>query len=277
MPHHPPRVLTIAGSDSGGSAGIQADLKTLTALGVFGMSALTLVTAQDTKGVQSVQHLSPKFIGEQVEIVLYDVGADVIKMGFLGDAEVIVHLKSFLPTDIPLVIDPVLVNGVGDLIVSQDTIRAYQKILLPRAAVITPNLDEAKLLAGLTTIATQSDMKTAARRIHAEFSPQSIVIKGGHLAETNQNDEVVDLFFDGQQFHELRAPRLPISNPHGVGCTFASAIAAYLAKGKNTQDAVQAAHQYLQGALAGAQNWQISAGRTPVNHFFKLSEVENGN
>lgn len=277
MAHHPPRVLSIAGSDSGGSAGVQADLKTLTALGVYGTSAITLVTAQDTEGVQAVQHLSPEFIGVQVETVLNDIGADVIKMGFLGDAQVIAHLKAFLPSGTPLVVDPVLVNGHGELIVSPETIRAYRKILLPRAKVITPNLDEARLLAEMETIQTQADMETAARRIHSEYAPRTIVIKGGHLAESTHAEQVLDLLFDGQQFYELIAPRLLIRNPHGVGCTFASAIAAYLAKGQSTNRAVHSAHRYLQNALKAAQNWQVGSGRTPVNHFFKQSEQLYGN
>lgn len=277
MVHHPPRVLTIAGSDSGGSAGVQADLKTLTALGVFGTSALTLVTAQDTEGVQSIQHLSPEFVAAQVEAVIHDIGADAIKMGFLGDAQVIAHLKAYLPSGMPLVVDPVLVNGASELIVSRETIRAYQKILLPRAKIITPNLDESRLLAGLDAIQNQDDMETAARRIYEEFGPRAIVIKGGHLAETQRADMVLDLLFDGQEFYELSAPRLPISNPHGVGCTFASAIAAYIAKGQSTNRAVHLAHRYLQNALSAAQDWKVGNGRTPVNHFFQQDERLYGN
>ncbi len=277
MVHNPPRVLTIAGSDSGGSAGVQADLKTLTALGVFGSSALTLITAQDTEGVHAIQHLSPEFVTIQVETVLNDIGADAIKMGFLGDAEVIAHLQAYLPSSIPLVVDPVLVNGAGDLIVSRDTIRAYQKILLPRAKIITPNLDEARLLAGMEVINNQDDMETAARRIYEEFGPRAIVMKGGHLAESQRADMVLDLLFDGQQFYELIAPRLPISNPHGVGCTFASAIAAYIARGQSTNRSVHLAHRYLHNALSAAQDWQIGHGRTPVNHFFQQDERLYGN
>ncbi|MBI5931995.1 MAG: bifunctional hydroxymethylpyrimidine kinase/phosphomethylpyrimidine kinase [Chloroflexi bacterium] len=261
----PPRVLSIGGSDSGGSAGIQADLKTYEAHGVFGTTALTVVTAQNTIGVHQIFALPVEFIQAQIDAVLIDIGTYSVKTGLLGRAEVVglVTEKIGAYGPVPLVVDPVLVNGRGDLIVSPETLKAYREQLFPLATVITPNLDEAARLVGLSveSIHTPADLHELARQLKA-LGPQVVVVKGGHL----QGDHIIDLVFDGRQFIELDAPRLPIENPHGVGCTFASAIAANLAKGISAEQSVRLAHTYLQLALQAALEWQVGAGRTPVNH-----------
>jgi hydroxymethylpyrimidine/phosphomethylpyrimidine kinase len=265
----PPRVLSIGGSDSGGSAGIQADLKTYEAHRVFGSTALTIITAQNTLAVQQAFPLPIEFIAAQIDAVLSDIGAHAIKTGLLARVEVVelvaekISVYRSIHDNIPLVVDPVLVNGRGDLIVSPETLYAYQQKLFPLATVITPNLDEAARLLGLDvkSIENSDALYTIAIELK-RLGPQAVVVKGGHLA----GDTVRDLFYDGQEFIELTAPRLPIENPHGVGCTFASAIAANLAKGLEVKIAVMNAHAYLQSGLRGAADWQLGAGRTPVNH-----------
>ena len=265
--HAPPRVLTIGGSDSGGSAGIQADLKTLTACGVFGMNVITALTAQNTLGVQGIHPIPIEFIAAQAEAVLNDEGADVIKVGFLGRAEVVTWVADLAARypHIPLVVDPVLVNGAGALIVSPETLAAYRTQLIPRAAILTPNLDEASLLADYNTVQGMEALQNIAHHLHG-LGARYVLIKGGHLPE----EGIMDVFYNGHRFTIFTAERLPINNPHGVGCTLASAIAAYLAKGCSMDDAVQNAHQYLQRALAGCLAWELGAGRAAVNHFYQF-------
>jgi hydroxymethylpyrimidine/phosphomethylpyrimidine kinase len=265
----PPRVLSIGGSDSGGSAGIQADLKTYEAHRVFGSTALTIVTAQNTLAVQQAFPLPIEFIAAQIDAVLSDIGAHAIKTGLLARVEVVELAAEKITTyrsthdATPLVVDPVLVNGRGDLIVSPETLYAYRQKLFPLATVITPNLDEAARLIGsdVKSIQNSEALYTIALELK-RLGPQAVVVKGGHLA----GDTVRDLFYDGHEFIELTAPRLPIENPHGVGCTFASAIAANLAKGLEVKIAVMNAHAYLQSGLRGAVEWRVGVGRTPVNH-----------
>jgi hydroxymethylpyrimidine/phosphomethylpyrimidine kinase len=262
--YFPYRVLAIGGSDSGGSAGIQADLKTYEARSVFGTSVITLVTAQNTLGVQHAMPIPLELIEQQLNSVLSDIGTNAFKTGLLGRKDVVElvanRVKSFKAT--PLVVDPVLVNGRGNPIVTVETIQAYQDVLFPLATVITPNIDEARRLTNMDSIQNLGDCYTAARRLY-DFGVKTILIKGGHLGTSNM---ITDLFFDGVDFIELTAPTLPVHNPHGVGCTFASAIAAELAKGNTPFDAVQTAHSYLQDALRGALDWHVGQGRTPVNH-----------
>ncbi|KAB2857049.1 MAG: bifunctional hydroxymethylpyrimidine kinase/phosphomethylpyrimidine kinase [Anaerolineae bacterium] len=258
----PFRVLSIGGSDSGGSAAIQADLKTYEAHGVFGTTALTVVTAQNTIGVQQAFPLPLDLIEAQIESVLTDIRPHAVKTGLLGRAEVVglVAEKINAYGSIPLVVDPVLVNGKGDLIVSPETLEAYREQLFPLATVITPNLDEAARLVRQSAKSAHS-LHDLALKLKA-FGSQAVVVKGGHLP----GNEIADMFFDGRQFFELSARRLPIENPHGVGCTFASAIAANLAQGAIPQMAVMSAHAYLQSALQAALKWKVGEGRTPVNH-----------
>lgn len=257
----PSVVLTIAGSDSGGSAGIQADLKTFEARGVFGTSAITVVTAQNTQQVIQAHALSEAFIQAQIEAVLSDMSVNTIKTGLLGRASVITLVATMIQQYQvqQVVVDPVLVNGQGQQFVDDEGVKAYQALLFPLATVITPNLDEAQILTGLV-IKDRAGLYQAAEAL-MRYQPQAVLVKGGHLTH---EDTILDLFYDGENFVELTAPRLSIDNPHGVGCTFASATAAELAKGATPENAVRHAHQYLQKALAGSQHWSIGAGRTPV-------------
>ena len=254
-------VLTVGGSDSGGSAGIQADLKTFAARGVFGTTALTMITAQDTRMVYKSQPIPEEMIQAQIEAVLQDMNVTALKTGLLARATVIDlvarMVKQYGVHNV--VIDPVLVNGKGESIVAPEAISAYRQQLFPLAKVITPNLDEASLLAEMS-IESISDMQAAAIRIHKQGAP-GILIKGGHLTGT---DFILDIFYDGSTFLELQAFRLLIQNPHGVGCTLAAAIAAELAKGQGVTAAVKTAHAYLQRGLAAS--WQVGKGRIPVHH-----------
>lgn len=255
-------MLTIGGSDSSGSAGIQADLKTYTAHHVFGLSVLTIVTAQNTVGVQAALPLPLDFISAQWKAVWGDMGADVIKTGLLGRREVVEFVAAQVQANaVPLVVDPVLVNGQGQLIVAPDVIEAYRTLLFPLAHIVTPNLDEVTHLTGLIVTNVTEACHAATRLV--EMGARAALVKGGHLSGPTK----VDVLCDGQQMVELAAPTLPIENPHGVGCTFASAIAAQLALGLSLVEAVRAAHAYLQGALRGAQGWRLGRGRQPVRHW----------
>ncbi len=272
MSVQPQRVLTIAGSDSGGSAGIQADLKTLMACGVFGMTAITVVTAQNTLAVQQAFYLPLDLIDAQIEAVLSDMGADAVKTGLLGRSDV-VNLVADRVTALdamPIVVDPVLVNGQGNPIVAEEAVEAYRQRLLPLATVITPNLDEAVWLAQIPPIGVVDDFYTAARRLF-QMGAKAVLIKGGHL----DGEQKIDLFFDGEEFTVLKADSLPIDNPHGVGCTLASAIAAGLAQGASPLTAVCRAHAFLQNALHGALDWQLGRGRPTVNHYKSSSSPES--
>lgn len=260
---HPKCVLTIAGSDSSGTAGLQADLKTFEARGVFGSTALTVVTAQATQTIQQVHPLPETFIQAQIEAVLNDIGVDALKTGLLG-RESVVWLVAEMIDRYQLenvVVDPVLMDGYGRRFVSDETLAAYREKLFPLATFITPNTPEAALLADMT-ISTTAEMQAAARRLHS-MGARYVLIKGGHLMD---EATVVDLIYDGQQFTALSAPRLPIENPRGVGCTLAAALAAELAKGKSALEAAQLAHRYLQAALRGSLGWQVGRGRQPIYH-----------
>jgi hydroxymethylpyrimidine/phosphomethylpyrimidine kinase len=276
-------VLTIAGSDSGGSAGIQADLKTFAAHSVFGMSALTVVTAQNTVGVQAAHPIPVDFIESQIQAVMSDIGADGIKTGFLGRAPVVdcvARLARDWSTNQSLIVDPVLLNGMGQQIVTNETVAAYRDKLFPQATLITPNLDEAALLAGLGQIENEAAMREAAFLIHDRIAsnslsdrhrPGAVLIKG---LVVNGGGVICNLLYDGDNFHEFRQPRLPIQNPHGVGCTLSAAIVANLARQSALMEAVQRAFNYLHAALAGALDWQLGQGRLPVNHHHKLPPTE---
>lgn len=257
------RALTIAGSDSGGGAGIQADLKTFAALGVYGMSALTAITAQNTVGVQGVFELPAEFVGLQIDSVVTDIGVDAVKTGMLANADIITVVaervqKYPLPN---VVVDPVMVAKSGDPLLREDARDALIRLLLPLATVVTPNLHEAQVLTRME-IASLDDMKEAARVIHS-MGPRYVVVKGGHL----QGDSV-DVLFDGMDFVLLPAPRLQTRNTHGTGCTFASAIAAGLALGIDAVDAVRQAKEYITTALRYAPN--VGHGHGPTHHFAAL-------
>lgn len=265
-PRHTTTALTIAGSDSGGGAGIQADLKTFEALDVFGTSALTAITAQNTVGVQGVLALPPDFVALQIESVLSDIGADAVKTGMLASAPIIEAVAAKLAAYgvRKLVVDPVMIAKSGDALLAAEARDALITRLIPLALVVTPNLHEAGVLVQ-GDVRTQADMFEAARAIHA-MGAANVVVKGGHVEDSTQS---VDLLFDGSQFREFSAPRIPTPNTHGTGCTFASAIAAELAKGADVVAAVGAAKDYLTGAIRAGVDRRIGAGQGPVAHFWR--------
>ena len=260
---HIPRALTIAGSDSGGGAGIQADIKTFSALGVYGMSAVTALTAQNTVGVQAILEVDPEFVSSQIHSVLTDIGTDAVKTGMLANAEIIAQvardLRHFKVGNI--VVDPVMVAKSGDRLLREEAIQAMVRELFPLAEVVTPNLHEAAALTGLE-IEEPEGMKEAARRLHG-FGPRFVVVKGGHLAGSP-----MDLLYDGRDFFPLENVRHDTPHTHGTGCTFASAIAAGLARGLGVLDAVRRAKDYITGAIR--QGLPIGGGHGPVHHFHEL-------
>lgn len=259
------KALTIAGSDSGGGAGIQADLKTFAALGVYGMSALTAITAQNTVGVQGVHELPAGFVGLQIDSVVSDIGVDAAKTGMLANAEIIAVVAAKVKEhDLPnLVVDPVMVAKSGDPLLREDARDALIGQLLPLAVVVTPNLHEARALTDMA-IENVEDMKKAAGAIY-ELGAKHVVVKGGHLP-----GESVDVLFDGQEFILFRSPRIETRNTHGTGCTFASAIAAGLAKGRNVVEAVGEAKEFITMALR--HSLDIGHGHGPTHHFAALYE-----
>lgn len=263
VPLPPKRVLAIAGSDSSGAAGVQADLKTYAARGVYGLSALTVVTAQNSLGVQALHVLPLELIGQQIDSVLTDIGADAVKTGMLLKPDVIrlVAEKMQRYEVQTLVVDPVMVAGDGRRLVDAEADRAYIEGLFPHALIVTPNLDEAVLLSG-HQISTPGDMYIAAEIIKA-MGPRWVLIKGGHAAT---GDEIVDLLYDGTEFYEFRAPRLAVWNARGTGCTFASTIAAEVAKGADMQTAVGIAKDYVTAALKAVSGWKIGSGRGTMWH-----------
>ena len=258
------KVLTIAGSDSGGGAGIQADLKTFSARGVFGMSAITALTAQNTIGVQGVYEIDPEFVGKQIDSVMNDIGADVWKTGMLSNAQIIKvvanRAQKFEVTRI--VVDPVMVAKSGDPLLKQEARHSLITELLPRAYIVTPNLHEAQVLTGIK-IATIHKAKEAAIKIN-EMGAQNVIIKGGHM---NMVNESVDLLYNGDSFIEFHANRINTENTHGTGCTFASAIAAEIAKNEDLIKAVHIAKAYLTAAIKEADKLQVGDGHGPTNHF----------
>jgi hydroxymethylpyrimidine/phosphomethylpyrimidine kinase len=263
------RALTIAGSDSGGGAGIQADLKTFAARGVFGMSALTALTAQNTLGVQGVFEIPPDFVALQIDSVVSDIGVDVVKTGMLSSAPIIAVIAAKVSQYqlSPLVVDPVMVAKGGDLLLRDDARTALIELLLPLATVVTPNLHEAQVLCGFE-IHTLAEMRQAAQLIYG-MGARNVVVKGGHLPAES---DAIDLLYDGREFQEFRAARLQTRNDHGTGCTFASAIAAELAKGNEVPEAVRIAKDYLTRVLRASVNLQTGHGHGPMNHMALLIE-----
>lgn len=260
-----PRVLTIAASDSSGAAGVQADLKTFEARQVYGLSALTAITAQDSLAIHAVKLLDPGFVAQQIAAVLGDIGAQAVKTGLLLRAAIIEAVARALaeapnPVD-ALVVDPVLVAGDGRPLVDDAGIAAYRAQLFPRALLITPNLDEARILTG-RRVDDPPSMREAARALHAG-GPRYVLVKGGHLPELA---EIVDVLYDGEAFYEYRVPRLPVANARGAGCTFASCVAAEVAKGHTVPEAVQIAKRYVTAALEAAAGWTLGRGRGTLFH-----------
>ena len=256
-----PIALTVAGSDSGGGAGIQADLKTFHELDVFGMSVLTALTAQNTVGVHGVHEVPAEFVTQQLDVVLSDIGADVVKTGMLASEAIIdAVVKGLTAHDVThLVVDPVCASKHGDPLLRADAVEALRTGILPLAEIVTPNLGEVQVLTGVA-VRTRQDMRAAAEAVKA-LGPEWVLIKGGHL---DDDEQAVDLLFDGRQATEITAPRLSTTDTHGTGCTLASAIAAYRALGENVPDAVRAAKRYVTGAIE--HGLRIGRGIGPVDH-----------
>ncbi|MGY0069976.1 bifunctional hydroxymethylpyrimidine kinase/phosphomethylpyrimidine kinase [Streptomyces sp. QTS137] len=261
----PPRVLTVAGSDSGGGAGIQADLKTMLALGTHGMSVITAVTAQNSLGVQGAWPLPVEAVRAQYRSVVDDIGVQAVKTGMLASAELVEAVAGLLAgSRVPVVVDPVGVSKHGDALLASSALDSVRTKLLPVATVATPNLDEVTQLTGVRA-QSERDFRRAAEAVLA-FGPRWVVIKGGHLA--GDPGDAVDLLTDGSQEHWLRAPRYDNRHTHGTGCTLASAIAAQLAKGQSVPEAVTAAKEYVTGAIAAG--FGLGAGIGPVDHGWAL-------
>jgi hydroxymethylpyrimidine/phosphomethylpyrimidine kinase len=264
-----PRALSIAGSDSGGGAGIQADLKTFTALQVYGMSALTAVTAQNTLGVQAVHLLPPELVVRQIDAVCDDIGVDAAKTGMLGERAIVEAVAlAVREHHVPhLVVDPVMVSKGGQALLQPEAREALRRQLLPLAEVATPNLPEAAALLGTDRVpADLREQREAARRLH-DLGPRWVVVKGGH----GEGELAVDVAYDGQAFLELRRPRLQTRHTHGTGCTFSAAIAAHLAQGWPVPAALEAAREFIQWAIAHAPG--LGAGHGPTNHLYFLREA----
>ncbi|MEV4440413.1 bifunctional hydroxymethylpyrimidine kinase/phosphomethylpyrimidine kinase [Streptomyces sp. NPDC049577] len=254
----PPRVLTVAGSDSGGGAGIQADLKTMLALGVHGMSVITAVTAQNSLGVQGAWPLPAEAVRAQFRSVVDDIGVQAVKTGMLASAELAETVAALLADlSVPVVVDPVGISKHGDALLAASALDAVRTKLLPVATVATPNLDEVAWLTGVR-VATEADLPRAAEAVLA-YGPRWALIKGGHL-----DGDAVDLLTDGTTRHWLRAPRHDNRHTHGTGCTLASAIASELAKGRPVPAAVAAAKTYVTGAIAAG--FPLGGGIGPVHH-----------
>jgi hydroxymethylpyrimidine/phosphomethylpyrimidine kinase len=260
----PSSALTIAGSDPSGGAGIQADLKTFSALGVYGMAAITALTAQNTRGVTGIEVVSAEFVALQIDTIFADIQPRAVKTGMLANAEIIrvVAAKAWELSFKHLVVDPVMVAKSGDRLLAKDAVQALREDLIPNAFVLTPNIPEAGDILG-EPVTTSAQMRAAARELHA-LGADNVVVKGGHL----EGDVVVDVLFDGRKYHEFRGPRIHTTSTHGTGCTFASAIAAYLARGESVREAVEKAREYLTGALRNA--YAVGQGHGPVNHFWDM-------
>lgn len=262
-----PRALTIAGSDSGGGAGIQADLKTFTAFGVYGSSAITAVTAQNTVGVRAIHEVPADVVAAQIDAVLEDIGADAAKTGMLFSVAIVEAVADRLRAHAfaPLVVDPVMVAKSGDALLKPDAVQAMLRLILPLAAVVTPNAPEAAVMSGVEVVDTES-AREAARRIFG-MGPALVIVKGGHL----DGDTSDDLVFDGRTFEVLSGRRVDTPHTHGTGCTFSAAIAACLARGMVPAAAAREARAFLQGAIEHSE--PLGAGHGPVNHFWRTSHA----
>jgi len=266
----PPRVLTIAGSDSGGGAGIQADLKTITCLGGYGMSALTALTAQNTLGVFGVHPVPPEFVVQQIRVCLEDIGADAAKTGMLATPEIVGAVAEAL-ADFPsvaLVVDPVMVAKSGDRLLAPEAEAALVERLLPLAAVVTPNLPEAQALTGMN-IENMAAMRQAAEAI-LRMGPRCVLVKGGHLKAGAADD----LFYDGETMRELSAPRIETRNTHGTGCTFSAALATELARGLEPLDAAGRAKTFITEAIR--HGLDLGGGHGPTDPVAGAAAVGRG-
>lgn len=261
-----PRVLTIAGSDSGGGAGIQADIKAISATGSYAASAITAVTVQNTVGVEAVHAVPVDILAGQIAAVISDIGVDAVKIGMLHSAEVVRAVRDQLQrfNVRNIVLDPVMVATSGHRLIEDSAIEVLVSELLPMARVITPNVPEAEILAG-EKITCQADLPAIARKLSCG-GKVSVLMKAGHLTD----DELVDVFYNAEEDHciELRSKRLYTRNTHGTGCTLSSAFASYLALGCSLDDAARNAKDYISKAIESGAEYEIGHGHGPVNHFF---------
>ncbi len=255
-----PTVLTIAGSDSGGGAGIEADLKTIIANGGYGMAAITSVTAQNTVGVFAVHDLPPDLVAKQIDVVAQDIHVDAAKTGMLSNAGIVEAVADAVTRNkiSKLVVDPVMVAKSGDHLLQENAQHALITKLLPLAMIVTPNVPEAEVIADMA-IKSEAGLRVAAEKI-AGMGPKYVLMKGGHL----KSPEAVDLLYDGETFHEFIAPRIDTRNTHGTGCTFSAAIATNLALGYDAPEAVKRAKDYLTKAIE--QSLDLGKGHGPLNH-----------
>lgn len=262
------KALTIAGSDCSGGAGIQADLKTFHSLGVYGMSVITALTAQNTLGVEGIEETSADFVDDQMKAVLEDIPPDAIKTGMLFSKKIIQTVTQMLAESSVrnIIVDPVMISTTGHKLITESAVQSMMHDLIPHALIVTPNIDEAKTLSGIM-IDTIKDMKIAAERI-SDSGAKMVVVKGGHL----NTREAVDIFFDGETMYNLTSERIPTRHTHGTGCTFSAAIAAYLALGKKPLDAVKKAKDYVTGALQHVV--PVGKGISPINHLWSLGSRE---
>ncbi|MEM5809256.1 MAG: bifunctional hydroxymethylpyrimidine kinase/phosphomethylpyrimidine kinase [Candidatus Aenigmatarchaeota archaeon] len=257
-----PKALTVAGSDSSGGAGIQADLKTFTVLGVYGMSAITSITVQNTLGVYGVVDIPPEVVYEQIKVVVEDIGVDACKTGMLSNEEIIKAVaRAIKDTKIEkLVVDPVMRAKSGDPLLKQSARETLIREILPLALLVTPNIPEAEELCGFE-IKSLEDMERACKKI-LSYGPSAVVVKGGHM----EGEESVDVLYDGQSFEYLRGRFIKTKNTHGTGCTFSSAITAHLAKGHSLKEAVMMAKEYIQKAIENSL--PLGKGHGPLNHMW---------
>jgi hydroxymethylpyrimidine/phosphomethylpyrimidine kinase len=263
---HIPNLLTIAGSDPSGGAGILADIKTFSALGAYGAAVITALTAQNTRGVTGVELVSPAFVRAQLDSLFSDLQFDAIKLGMLANAELAgVVAEALAGVACPIVVDPVMVAKSGDRLLDADAIDCLRRRVLPLATVLTPNLPEAGVLLGRAAPANVAEMRSAAADLHS-LGPRYVVVKGGHLNAATSPD----VLFDGHDFSELLSDRVPTRNTHGTGCTLSAAIAALLPALPDALAAVRAAKAYVSAALLASHELEVGSGRGPLHHFHAL-------
>lgn len=259
------KALTIAGSDSGGGAGIQADIKSMSANGVFAMSVITAVTAQNTTGVQGYVDIPLEYIAMQIDSVFADLRPDAVKTGMLSNPDTVALVASRLRQykAEKLVVDPVMIAKGGSPLLAKEAVKNMTGMLFPLAKIITPNIPEAEFITG-KKIVSSADMMEICLEL-SDFGAQAVLLKGGHFG----SEEANDLLYDGSDFHTFTSKRIQTKNTHGTGCSMASAIAANLAKGLSIFDSVKAAKEYIQGAIEKADSLNIGSGHGPIHHFWK--------
>jgi hydroxymethylpyrimidine/phosphomethylpyrimidine kinase len=261
--------LAIAGSDSGGGAGIQADIRSLNAFGVFATTALTAITAQNTRGVSAVQIIEPDVVDAQIRAVVSDFDVRATKTGMLASAEIVARVASLAREGLlpHLVVDPVLVATSGDVLMGEGGVEAYRQVLFPLAEVVTPNLREAAVLCDIDVgDLVDLDSVVAAAHTILSFGSRYVIVKGGHLKGSTHPDRSPDVLLSADDLVVLDGPRVVTNNDHGTGCSLSSAIAAGLALGRNVPDAVRDAKSFVLAALEGAAEWRLGDGRGPIDH-----------